>query len=67
MYDFKYSFSDYRNVRKYYDLSFMTKHDKLSSFYYQLNEFRNLVLQKKQSKKKQKTKNKKKTECTKKP
>ena len=30
--DSKYSFSDYRNIRKYYDLSFITKYNKLSSF-----------------------------------
>ena len=41
--DSKYSFSDYRNVRKYYDHSFMTKHDKLHSFYHPLNQFSNLV------------------------
>ena len=43
MYDSKYSFSDYKNVRKYYDLCFSTKYDKLLSFYLRLNEFRNLV------------------------
>ena len=43
MYDSKFSFSDYSNIRKYYDLSFKTKYDKLLSFYHRLNEFRNLV------------------------
>ena len=45
VYDSKYSFSDYRNIRKYYDLSFMTRHDKLSSFYHRLIEFRSVVPQ----------------------
>ena len=45
MYDNRYSFTDYRNVRKYYDLSFKAKYDKSLSFYHRLNEFRNLVPQ----------------------
>ena len=40
IYNSKYSFSDYSNVRKCYDLSFMTKYDKLLPFYHRLNEFR---------------------------
>ena len=43
MYDWKFSFSDYSSIRKYSDPSFTTKYDKLDSFYYPLNEFRNLV------------------------
>ena len=43
MYDSKHSFSDYKNVRKYYNLPFMKKHDELNSFYHRLNEFRNLI------------------------
>ena len=43
MYDNKYTFNDYRNVRKYYDLSFKAKYDKSLSFYHRLNKFRNLV------------------------
>ena len=40
MYGSKYSFGDYKKVRKYSDLSFTTKYDKLLSFYHRLNEFR---------------------------
>ena len=43
MYYSKYSFSDYKNVRKYSELSFMAKYDKLLSFYHRLNRFRNLI------------------------
>ena len=43
MHDNKFGFIYYSNVRKYYDFSFMTKYDKLISFYHRLNEFRNLV------------------------
>ena len=56
-YDSKYSFVDYSNVGKYYALSFTTKQNKLLSFYYQLNEFQNLVPQR------DKTKTKTKREC----
>ena len=54
MYDSKYSFSNYKNVAKYYNLSFTTKYVNLLSFYHRLNEFRNLVSldQKKQKLKK---------------
>ena len=45
MYDRKFSFSDYFNIKEYYDLSFTKKYDKLLSFYHQLNEFRNSVPQ----------------------
>ena len=41
----KFSLRDYSNIRKYYNLSFTTKYDKLLSFYHRLNEFRNLVPQ----------------------
>ena len=34
MYDSKYSFSGYINIRKYYVLSFMTKYNKLFPFYH---------------------------------
>ena len=40
MYDSKYSFSDYKNVRKCSDISLEPKYYKLVSFYYRLNEFR---------------------------
>ena len=40
MYGSKYSFGDYKNVRKYSDLSFTTKYHKLLSFYHRFNEFR---------------------------
>ena len=43
MYDNKYSFSGYKNVRKHSDLSFTSKYYKLLSFYHRLNEFRNLM------------------------
>ena len=43
MHDNKYSFSNYKNVRKYIDLSFTTKYHKLLLFYHRLNEFRNLI------------------------
>ena len=39
MYDSKYNFGEYRNVKKYYDLSFKTKYDRLRLFYHRLNEF----------------------------
>ena len=55
MYDSKYSFSDYKNVRKYCDLSFMTKYDKLITFYYQLNEVWNLVPQTEKTKMRKRT------------
>ena len=51
IYDSRYSFSDYSNIRKYYALPFLTKYYRLLSFYLnefriylnELNEFRNLV------------------------
>ena len=43
MYGSKCSFKGYKNIRKYKDLSFTTKYDKLLSFYHRLNEFRNLI------------------------
>ena len=48
--DNKYSFSDYRNIRKYYDLSFITKYNKLSTFYHRLIEFRGIVPRTKETK-----------------
>ena len=45
MYGNKYSFSDYRNLRKYYDLSFTAKYYKLLLSCHPLNKFRNLILQ----------------------
>ena len=39
------SISDCKNIGKCYDLSFMTKYDKLSLFYHQLIEFRSMVPQ----------------------
>ena len=41
----QYSISDYKSIGKCYDLSFMTKYDKLSLFYHQLFEFRSMVPQ----------------------
>ena len=55
MYDSKYSFSDYKNVGKYYNLSFTTKYDTLLSFYNQLKKFRNWVPQKEKTKIKKKS------------
>ena len=46
--DNKYNFSDYKNVRKYSDLSLESKYYKLLSFYHRLNEFRSLVPHKKE-------------------
>ena len=43
MYHNKYSFSEYRNFKKCSDFSFMTKYDRLLSFYHRLNNFRNLT------------------------
>ena len=43
MYDRKYTFSEYANVRKYYDLSLVSKYYILLSFFRRLNEFRNLT------------------------
>ena len=57
MYGSKYSFNDYENVRKNYNIFFMTKHDKnmLKSFYYRLNEFRNLIPRTEKAKMKEKS------------
>ena len=41
IYENKFSFTDYRNVGKYYDFPFTTKCDKWLPFPHQLNEFRN--------------------------
>ena len=41
-YDNKYSFSDYKNFRKYSCLSLESKYYKLLSFYHRLNEFKGL-------------------------
>ena len=49
MYNSKYSLSEYRNVRKYYDLSLKLKY-KLLSFFDWLNEFRNFMPQTKNTK-----------------
>ena len=53
MNDSNNSFSDYSSIRKYFELSFTTKYDRLLSFCHQLNQFRNLDPQT------EKTKNKK--------
>ena len=50
LYDSKGSFSNYRNIRKYYDLSFMKKYDRLSKFYHWLIEFRTIVAQTEETK-----------------
>ena len=55
MYGSKYSFNDYKNVRKNYNIFFMAKHDKLNSFYYRLNEFRNLIPRTEKTKMKEKS------------
>ena len=41
IYENKFSYTDYRNVGKYYDFSFTTKCDKWLPLPHQLNEFRN--------------------------
>ena len=43
VYDSKYSFSEYRDVGKYYNLSFTTKYNSLLPFYHWLNEFRDFI------------------------
>ena len=43
VHDRKYSFTDYINIGKYYDLLFMTTYNQLSMFYHQLTEFRSIV------------------------
>ena len=43
VYDSNYSFSEYRNVVKYYNLSFTTKHGRFLSFDHGLKEFRNFA------------------------
>ena len=57
MNDSKYSFSDCRNIRNFYDLSGMTKYNKFSTFYYRLFEFIKIVPQtkKKNNQKKKKS------------
>ena len=55
VYDSKYSFSKYRNVGKYYNLSFMTKYDSSLPFYHRLNEFRNFAPRTEKTKIKKKT------------
>ena len=51
----KYSFSDYRNISKYYHIPFKSKYIKSLSFYYRLNEFRNLVSRTEKTKTKKKS------------
>ena len=46
----KYGFSDYKNFRKYCNLSLESNHYKLLSFYHRLNEFRSLVPRTKKTK-----------------
>ena len=43
VYDSKYSFSEYRNVGKYYNLPFIIKYHRLLPFYHRLCEFRNFA------------------------
>ena len=50
MYDSKYSFSDYRNVRKYYNFFFKSKYDNLLLYKNRLNELKNLVPRTKKNK-----------------
>ena len=54
MYNKIYSFREYRNVRKYYDLSLKSTYYKLLSLFHELNEFRNLSPQTEKPKTKKK-------------
>ena len=45
IYDSKYNFSQYRNIRRHYNIYLEPKYCKLLSFYYRLNELRNLMPQ----------------------
>ena len=49
-----YNFREYRNVRKYYDLSLKSTYYKLLSIFHELNEFRNLSPQTEKPKTKKK-------------
>ena len=49
-----YNFREYRNVRKYYDLSLKSTYYKLLSLFHELNEFRNLSPQTEKPKTKKK-------------
>ena len=55
VYDSKYSFSKWRNVGKYYNLSFTIKYDRLLPLYGQLTESRNFGPQTEKMKIKKKT------------
>ena len=50
MYDNKYSFSSFKNVRQFSNISLESKYDTFLLFYHLLNEFRSLILQKEQTK-----------------
>ena len=45
IYDSKYNFSQYRNIRRHYNIYLEPKYCKLLSFYYRLNELWNLMPQ----------------------
>ena len=49
VYDNKYSFSSFKNVRQYSNISLESKYDMFLLFYHLLNEFRSLILQKEQT------------------
>ena len=55
MYGSKYSFSECRNVGKYYNLSFTIKYDRLLPLYGQLTESRNVGPRTEKTKIKKKT------------
>ena len=50
VYDNKYSFSSFKNVRQYSNISLESKYDIFLLFYHLLNELRSLILQKEQTK-----------------
>ena len=45
VYESKYSFSEYRNDGKYYNISFTTKYVRLNKFYHRLIDFRTFFSQ----------------------
>ena len=51
MYDNKYDFGDFSNIKKYYVVSYTSKYNKLLSFYHWLNKFRKTKIKKTEYKK----------------
>ena len=51
MYDNKYGFGDFSNIKKYYVVSYTSKYNKLLSFYHWLNKFRKTKIKKTEYKK----------------